>query len=136
MGSDNELVRLEKYIEGLIAGYSALKTEKQNIEQQLVQVQAENEKMKQELDSLGSERGDMRERVNSLIDQIEQWESDIDEEAGVEDSESEDSEEDESEEEEPPAKKKGKGKRKVKAQKNLFNACSKATIKNTLRNHV
>lgn len=122
MASDNELVRLEKYIEKLMAGYSALKADKQRIEKQLVAVQAENEKMKQELDSFDSERGVMRDRVNNLIDQIEQWEAEIDSEADVaaDDPEEEGGDEDESEEDEPPAEKGSKSKRGAKAQKNLF----------------
>ncbi len=132
MASENELIRLEQYIERLLAGYSDLKKEKQKVEQKLAELQtlhadfqAENDKIKKELDSLGSERGVMRDRVNSLIGQIEQWESEIEEEAKGEDSVSEESGEDESEDdpedEEPPAKKKSKGDRGSKAQKNLFN---------------
>lgn len=124
MASDKELIRLEQYIERLLAGYSELKKEKQNIEQRLVEIQAENDKYKKELDSLDSERGVVRDRVNSLIGQIEQWETEVDEEEGSDDSSGDDGEEGESEEdaeeEEPPAEKKSKADRGSKAQKNLF----------------
>ncbi len=82
MGSDNELIRLEQYIERLLSGYAELKKEKQNIETRLVELQTENEKYKQELDSLDSDRGLMRDRVNSLIGQIEQWEKELEEKEG------------------------------------------------------
>ena len=125
MASDKELIRLEQYIERLLAGYSELKKEKQNIEQRLVEIQAENDKYKKELDSLDSERGAVRDRVNSLIGQIEQWETEVDGEEGSDDSSGDDGEEGESEEdaeeEEPPAEKKSKADRGSKAQKNLFN---------------
>ena len=98
MASDKELIRLEQYIERLLAGYSELKKEKQNIEQRLVEIQAENDKYKKELDSLDSERGVVRDRVNSLIGQIEQWETEVDEEEGSDDSSGDDGEEGESEE--------------------------------------
>ena len=126
MASDNELIRLEEYIERLLAGYSKLKKEKQNIEQRLAEVQAENDKYKQELDSFDSARGAMRERVNSLIGQIEQWESEIEGEEGDGDdgSAGEDEEEEESredpEEDAAPVKKKGKADKSAKAQKDLF----------------
>ena len=124
MGSDKELVRLEKYIERLLSGYSELKKEKQNAEQRLVELQTENEKYKKELDSLGSERGVMRDRVSSLIGQIEQWETEIEEEEGSTKTSADDGQEDESEEdaedEEPPAEEKSKADRGAKAQKNLF----------------
>ena len=124
MASDSELIRLEEYIERLLAGYSKLKKEKQNIEQRLVELQAENDKYKQELDSFDSERGVMRDRVNSLIGQIEQWETEIEEEGGADESSDDNQAEDESEEdpedEEPPVKKRGKGGKGSKAQKNLF----------------
>ena len=71
MGSDSELIRLEQYIERLLAGFSELKKEKQKIEQQLGTLQAENDQLKQELDSLDTDRDVMRDRVNSLIGQID-----------------------------------------------------------------
>ena len=124
MGSDSELIRLEQYIERLLDGYAKLKKEKQNIEQRLVDLQAANENYKQELDSLDSERGVRRARVTSLIGQIEQWETEIAEDAGGDDSAGGDEEDEEAEEDpedgEPPAKKKSKAGKSAKAQKNLF----------------
>ena len=124
MASDKEFIRLEKYIERLLSGYSELKKQKQDIELRLIELQTENKKYKQELDSLDSDRGVMRDRVTSLIGQIEQWETEIEEEEGSDNSSDEDGEEDESEDdtedEEPPAKKKRKADKGAKAQKNLF----------------
>lgn len=151
-GSDNELVRLEKYIERLLAGYAALKTEKQEVEKQLAAVleekvaaqgettaaqdeitavkdelaavQAENEKMKGELDSLDSDRGVMRDRVNSMIGQIEQWESEIEIDPAPDSSGDEIAEEntEDSEESGKSAEKESNEDRGGKAQKNLFTA--------------
>ncbi|MBT8328932.1 MAG: hypothetical protein HKP52_09190 [Desulfofustis sp.] len=124
MASDKELVRLEEYIERLLAGYSKLKKEKQDIELRLGELQAENDKYKQELDSVDSERGVMRERVNSLIGQIEQWETEVEGEESDDGSSGEDAKEEDSEEDpeadEPPVKKKTKADKGAKAQKNLF----------------
>lgn len=124
MGSDKELIRLEQYIERLLSGYAELKKEKQNIETRLVELQTENEKYKQELDSLDSDRGLMRDRVNSLIGQIEQWEMELEEVEGSDKSSADEGQEDDSEEdaedEEPPAEKKKKADRGGKAQKKLF----------------
>ena len=86
MGSESELIRLEKYIERLLKGYTALKAEKQQVEQNLQKQKTENDKLQKELNSLDSERGSIRDRVNSLIGQIEQWESEVDEESGEGDS--------------------------------------------------
>jgi len=124
MGSDKELIRLEQYIERLLSGYAELKKEKQNIETRFVELQTENEKYKQELDSLDSDRGLMRDRVNSLIGQIEQWEMELEEVEGSDKSSADEGQEDDSEEdaedEEPPAEKKKKADRGGKAQKKLF----------------
>jgi chromosome segregation ATPase len=118
MGSDSELKRLEQYADRLLKGYTALKAEKQKIEQQLAghqsdntqvkkeleqtakqlkEQQAENAKIRKEFEALDSERGVMRDRVNNLISQIESWEAEIDEqgdsgEADDEDTEDEDPE--------------------------------------------
>ena len=111
MGSDSELKRLEKYIDRLLKGYTALKAEKQQIEQQLTghqsdntqvkkeleqtakqlkEQQAENAKIRKELDSLDSERGVMRDRVSNLISQIERWEAEIGEQESSGDTDDED----------------------------------------------
>ena len=147
MGSENELVRLEKYIERLLAGYAALKKEKQEVERRLAAAQeekaaaqretttaqdeiaavqdalaaaqAENEKMKSELDSLDSERGVMRDRVNSLIGQIEQWESEIESDS-AEGSNGDDSDREAPVDAEEVAETESKKDRGAKAQKNLF----------------
>ena len=105
MGSESELIRLEKYIERLLKGYTALKAEKQQVEQNLQKQKTETDKLQKELNSLDSERGSIRDRVNSLIGQIEQWESEVGEESGEgdsdDDSEEEDPEEEDPEEEDP-----------------------------------
>ncbi|MEJ2057161.1 MAG: hypothetical protein P8X39_04915 [Desulfofustis sp.] len=133
MSSDNKLVRLEKYVEKLLAGYTELKKEKQSLERKVVEmqaqqneIQAENKRLKKELNSLDSERGVMHDTVSSLIGQIEQWESEIEEDSSQKKAADDASEEDESdaeaEEEEPTSgsAKKGKSDQGATAQKNLF----------------
>jgi septal ring factor EnvC (AmiA/AmiB activator) len=123
MGSDSELKRLEKYIDRLLKGYTALKAEKQQIEQQLAghqsdntqvkkeleqtakqlkEQQAENAKISKELEALDSERGVMRDRVSNLIGQIERWEAEIDEQGEGGEADDEDAEDDDPEDGAPP----------------------------------
>lgn len=133
MSSDKELVRLEKYVEKLLAGYTELKKEKQSLANRVAElqaqqkdIQAENNTLKKELNSIDSERGVMRDKVSSLIGQIEQWESEIEEDdssdtKAVDDGSEDDESDAETEDEEPPPSKKTKTDPGAKAQKNLFN---------------
>ncbi len=77
MGSDSELIRLEAYVGRLLDEFSHLRAEKQQLEQQLQEQQAENKRLKKALDSVDSERTDICGRVNSLIERLERWESEL-----------------------------------------------------------
>jgi chromosome segregation ATPase len=150
MGSDNELVRLENYIERLLSGYAALKAEKQDVEKRLAAVQEEKaaaqgettaaqdeiaavkeelaaaqaqiEKLQGELDSVDSERTVTRDRVSSLIVQIEQWESELEAGPDAESADDDTAAQKERSKREEPAVKQSKEDRGTKAQKNLFSA--------------
>lgn len=120
MGSESELIRLEKYIERLLKGYTALKAEKQQVEQNLQKQKTETDKLQKELNSLDSERGSIRDRVNSLIGQIEQWESEVGEESGEGDSDDDSEEEDPEEDDLPEPEAMSEEERGGGIQKKLF----------------
>lgn len=120
MGSESELIRLEKYIERLLKGYTALKAEKQQVEQNLQKQKTETDKLQKELNSLDSERGSIRDRVNSLIGQIEQWESEVGEESGEGDSDDDSEEEDPEEDDLPEPVEMSEEERGGGVQKKLF----------------
>ena len=120
MGSESELIRLEKYIERLLKGYTALKAEKQQVEQNLQKQKTETDKLQKELNSLDSERGSIRDRVNSLIGQIEQWESEVGEESGEGDSDDDSEEADPEEDDLPEPEEMSEEERGGGVQKKLF----------------
>jgi len=81
MKKESEIQKLENYVESLLEGYTALKAEKSRLEWDLLEQQAENNRLQQLLDNLDSERGEVSSRVSSLIERIERWESESEEEA-------------------------------------------------------
>lgn len=75
MAKESELVRLEKHIERLLAGYSDLQAEKLQLEAKLRDLRSENDRIRKELQTMDSEREEVCGRVTSLISRIERWES-------------------------------------------------------------
>lgn len=77
MGRDDELIRLEVYVGRLLDEFSHLRVEKERLEQELQEKHLENKHLKQALDSVDSERLDVSDRVSTLIERLEQWESEL-----------------------------------------------------------
>ena len=77
MGRDSELVRLEKHVERLLEEFTNLRAEKQRLEQEVLEQQAESRRLREVLDGVDSERTDVCDRVNSLIERLERWESEL-----------------------------------------------------------
>ncbi len=67
MSHVDDLTRLEKIVNKLLAGLDA--------------VRAENQTLKQELAALREEKSQVRQRVGGLIESIEKWEKEFAEQA-------------------------------------------------------
>ena len=77
MEYDSEIKRLEDFVERLLKGYGELKAEINKLEQELQDQQVENEQLHRQMETMESERGDLGNRVSTLIDRIEAWESEL-----------------------------------------------------------
>ncbi len=82
MGKDNELLRLERHIEQLLQRFAAVRDEKRRLERDLTATVADNEQLRRQLDTMTEERQEMTTRVDSLIDRIARWQSELTDETG------------------------------------------------------
>ncbi len=87
MEENNELIRLEQFVDKLLNKYKELKQRHDSLKVALDQRDNECAELKGKIDNLDSERVVVGERVTSLIDRIEEWEieqsySDTDEDGG------------------------------------------------------
>lgn len=113
MAQDNELQRLEKFVEKLLTNFSELKAEKARVEQKLFDTELKVEELQGDISSKNVERTEISERVNKIADQIAEWEQSLDDETG-EDSDEEDEDADEEPEDEASGEEEGR------VQHNLF----------------
>lgn len=74
MENNAELVRLEQFVDSLLAKYKQLKQSYVTLEATLGQRDLECEKLKETVEELRSERTVVGDRVAGLLDKIEQWE--------------------------------------------------------------
>lgn len=77
MEDKSELVRLEGFVDNLLAKYKQLKETCTAVEKMLEERDAECAKLKEKIAELRSERSVVGERVSGLIERIEQWESEV-----------------------------------------------------------
>ncbi len=79
MNEDSELSRLERFVEKLLVKYDELRAEKA----QLLNTLAERDSLIEDLEinilTHDSERMVISERVNKIVDQIEEWEMGLEE---------------------------------------------------------
>ncbi len=75
MTEENELVKLEKFVSTLLEKFNALQAERKDLGERLQRRETTIESLQDELASMKNERGDISNRVNSLIGQIEEWET-------------------------------------------------------------
>lgn len=75
MENNTELVRLEQFVDNLLARHKKLQESYQSLEERYEEKSAECEKMKSTIAELRSERSEVGARVAGLLDRIEQWES-------------------------------------------------------------
>lgn len=100
MSQDNELRRLEQFVEKLLGRFNELREEKSQLQQKLTTQEQVIEELRHSLAAGDEERSKISQRVGKMVEQIEAWESGLDDEGKVEvESVADDSEE---EGEEPP----------------------------------
>jgi chromosome segregation ATPase len=91
MEQESELQRLEKFVEKILTRFSALKAEKTQLEQEVFERDLLIEELRENISSKVTERIEISERVNKIVDQIEEWELNLD--TGKEETENDSSEE-------------------------------------------
>ncbi len=74
MEQESELQRLEKFVEKILTRFSALKAEKEQLDQELFERDLLIEELRENISSKTTERSEISERVNKIVDQIEEWE--------------------------------------------------------------
>ena len=74
MEQQSELQRLEKFVEKILTRFSALKAEKAQLEQDVFERDLLIEELRDNISSQVTERNEISERVNKIVDQIEDWE--------------------------------------------------------------
>lgn len=86
MENNSELVRLEQFVDNLLARHKKLQESYQSLEERYEEKNGECERMKNTIAELRSERSEVGARVAGLLDRIEQWEleqkSDAEEDQG------------------------------------------------------
>ena len=80
MEQESELHRLEKFVEKLLTRFSVLKAEKTQLEQDVMERDLLIEELRDNISSKVIERNEISERVNKIVDQIEEWELNLDNE--------------------------------------------------------
>lgn len=101
MTQENQLQKLEQFVEKLLQKFNQLKAENTKLELELKERSELIEEMQGNLDSKDSERSEIRSRVNKLVEQFEEWELGLDDVAESEYPEA-DEEVEGLEDEEPP----------------------------------
>ena len=75
MENNAELVRLEEFVDKLLAKYNKLKSDYYALQGTLQERDAECVELKNNISDLSTERSEVGNRVAGLIGRIEQWES-------------------------------------------------------------
>ncbi|GAB4341135.1 MAG: hypothetical protein Kow0089_15280 [Desulfobulbaceae bacterium] len=79
MENNSEIVRLEEFVDNLLARYRKMKETCGALEKVLEEKDEECARLKATIEELRSERSVVGERVAGLIDRIEQWEKELEE---------------------------------------------------------
>lgn len=75
MDQGNEFDRLEKFVHKLLIQYEQLLDKNAQLQRLLQQRQEEIDELHSRVDSADSERGDISNRIQHLIEEIEEWQS-------------------------------------------------------------
>jgi len=78
MEQDNELQRLEQFVENLLTRFSELRTEKANLLRDVRERDEIISGLRENVSSKDVERTEISLRVNKIVEQIEEWEQNLD----------------------------------------------------------
>ena len=78
MVHEDELGKLEQFVERLIDNYNELKTENSSLKERLEKIEQQNMQNQELVNTLQSDRTVMHERVTGMISRIEDWEKSLD----------------------------------------------------------
>ena len=78
MEQDNELKRLEKFVENLLARFTELRAEKAVLLQEVRERDEIIEGLRENVSSKDTERSEISLRVGKIVEQIEEWEQGLD----------------------------------------------------------
>ena len=124
MSQDNELRRLEQFVEKLLQRFSELRAEKTKLLQELRERELQIEGLRNNLSSKDLERSEISQRVNKIVEQIEEWEMGLDDGTVIApEAESIEDSEEVQEDEYSPVKKsvvEHRGEEEGRVQQNLF----------------
>lgn len=85
MSNNEELVRLEQFVDNLLAKYRKLQETYRTLEASLEERETECARLKETIAELRSERSEVGNRVAGLLERIERWEVEqVDGDAGGE----------------------------------------------------
>ncbi|HBI15411.1 MAG TPA: hypothetical protein DDY20_07850 [Desulfobulbaceae bacterium] len=74
MKNNEELVRLEQFVDNLLTKYRKLQETYRALETRLVESEGECTRLKETISELRSERSEVGSRVVGLLERIERWE--------------------------------------------------------------
>lgn len=83
MSQDNELRRLEQFVEKLLGRFNELREEKSQLQQKVTAQEQVIGELRRSLAVGDEERGKISQRVGKMVEQIEAWESGLDDEGKV-----------------------------------------------------
>ena len=78
MVHEEELGRLEQFVERLIENYNEMKAENISLKKRLEQIEQQNVENQELVSTLQNDRTVMHERVSGMINRIEDWEKALD----------------------------------------------------------
>ena len=85
MCQESELSRLEQFVGKLLSQFSALRREKNELEQKLAEQTERIEQLQSTLSSSDTRQIEVSQRLGSLVARIEQWEQEFEEKEVVQD---------------------------------------------------
>jgi septal ring factor EnvC (AmiA/AmiB activator) len=74
MKNNEELVRLEQFVDNLLTKYRKLQETHRTLEARMAEQETECTRLKETISELRSERSEVGNRVAGLLERIEQWE--------------------------------------------------------------
>jgi predicted nuclease with TOPRIM domain len=84
MEQNEDLARLEKFVERLVESHNHLKNEKNELLTHMHEKELEIAELQEKIKDLQTERSTVHNRVTGLIDRIDEWEKLLDQDGGGE----------------------------------------------------